>query len=205
MTSNISDETDDLNIDQEEQQNQQQQQQRNDLDRKLKNKKVRSTKDDGHLFLRFTHQHPIVFVILIVAILIAIILIIVLPVTLVKKKVEKPVNPHCPDGIYEPFVDCLPDRAKLVMEQANLESVCVNERKCCWSTGSNSGGPSCVYPDNYGFRHFKVKENSFTNYWAELVRMEGPDSAAKSDIANLEVKIQSQTDTRLHVKVKYFK
>ena len=163
-------------------------------------KKYNSEEDSA--FFRFIRKHPILFVLIVTAILIAIILSIVLPLTLVKKVEEKPVTPRCPDGKVQPRVDCLPDKKYLLEKGQNLESVC-NSRACCWSAGSD--GSNCAYPYNYGFRNFKVKENTVTTKWNELTRMNSPLSAARSDISNLEIKIEMQTDQRLRIRVFNFK
>ncbi len=65
-----------------------------------------------------------------------------------------------------------------------------------------NGGPNCAFPYNLGFRKTKTKENSFTRKWFELQRTNCPDSYTKSDISNLETKIEMQTDNRMRLRVK---
>lgn len=150
--------------------------------------------------LEFARKHPILSVLLAILVLIALLLIIVLPATLVKKKEERPVKPMCPDGKSQPRIDCLPDRNKLMMSSANLEDTC-RSRACCWSSSPEQGGPNCAFPYNYGFRNFKVKEKTLSSQWIELLRMNSPQSFTRSDIANLETRIEMQTDDRLRIRV----
>lgn len=152
----------------------------------------------------FAHKHPVITVFLLILILIAVVLVIVLPLTLVKKKEERPIKPMCPDSKYQPRIDCLPDRNKLMMSNANLESVC-KTRQCCWSSSPEQGGPNCAFPYNYGFRSFKVREKTLSSNWIELIRLNSPMSFTRSDIANLETKIEMQTDDRLRIRVTIFK
>lgn len=156
--------------------------------------------EEKNFFMRFQKNHPILTVLIAAIILIIIILSIVLPLTLVKKKEEKYISPKCPDGSNHPRIDCLPDRKMLTDAGANLESTC-KKRMCCWSAGVELGGPNCAFPTNYGFRNFKTKDNSFASKWYELVRLNSPNSYAKSDISNLETRIEMHTDNRLRIRV----
>jgi hypothetical protein len=152
-----------------------------------------------NLLVRFVVEHPVITVIIFSLVLTVIILAIVLPLVLVKKPNNIFVSAKCPDSKNHPKIDCLPDKTELMESGANLESTC-RKRECCW-TGSGDGGPSCVFPYNYGFQHFKTKENSMVSKWFELSRISQISSFSKSDIANLEVKIEMHTDQRLRVKV----
>ena len=134
-----------------------------------------------------------------VLLVIVVILAIVLPLTLIKKKEEAKIKPACPDGQNEPRIDCLFDRSNLA-QSSNLEQVC-KSRGCCWSGSPPSGGPNCAFPSNFGFRNYKVKENTNTRYWFELARLNSPESLAKSDISNLEARVEMHTDHRLRIKV----
>ena len=151
-------------------------------------------------FLAFVQKHPIITTLIAMAILIVIILIIVLPLTLIKRKEERLINPKCPDGKVQPRIDCLPDTNRLVASGVNLESTC-RSRSCCWIGASENDSPKCTFPYNFGFRKTKVKEDSYSNKWLELVRMNSPSSFTKSDIANLETKIEMQTDSRMRLRV----
>lgn len=150
--------------------------------------------------LRFVQKYPILTVLALSFIMIIIILAIVLPLTLVKKREERPVVPACPDGKTQPRIDCLPDKNNLIKEGSNLEAVC-RKRSCCWSTGPEGGGPSCTFHYNYGFRALYTKENYFASERFKLVRTNSPPSFARSDIANLEAKIEMHTDQRLRIKI----
>lgn len=86
----------------------------------------------------------------------------------------------------------------------DFKTTCTS-RKCCWNDSPISGGPNCVFPYNFGFRQAKSKENSFTKKWFELLRINAPDSYTKSDISNLETKIEMQTDNRLRLRVTFYK
>lgn len=153
--------------------------------------------------ITFIRKNPIVFVLIMSIIIVVIVLAIVLPLTLVKPKAERPIKPQCPDGRTQPRIDCLPDRVSLAAAGANLEATC-RQRACCWSTTPEGGGPNCAFHHNYGFKRTKVKESSSTGHWYELTRMEAPGSLARSDIANLEFKVEMQTDFRLRIKVNYY-
>ena len=155
---------------------------------------------EGNFFIRFQKQHPFLTVLIASVILIIIILAIVLPATLVKKKEEKFVGPRCPDGTNQPRIDCLPDRKMLMESGANMEATC-KKRACCWSASVDLGGPNCAFPTNYGFRNLKTKESTFSSQWLELVRLNVPNSYAKSDISNLETRVEMHTDSRLRIRV----
>jgi hypothetical protein len=148
--------------------------------------------------LEVIKRNPIVSVIVLISILVVITLVIVLPLTLINREEEKTVAPKCPDGQAQPRIDCLPDKNYLQQKGEALESVC-RERKCCWSGGGE--GPSCSFPYNFGFRNFKTKENAYASNWFELVRLNEPESLAKSDISNLETRIEMHTDDRLRIRV----
>ena len=150
--------------------------------------------------LNFSRRHPVITVMLCVLALVIVVLIIVLPLTLIKKKEERPVRPSCPDGKNQPRIDCLPDRNKLMQSNANMEASC-KARACCWSSSPEQGGPNCAFPTNYGYRNFKVKEKTMSSDWIELLRMNAPVSFARSDISNLETRIEMQTDDRLRIRV----
>lgn len=96
------------------------------------------------------------------------------------------------------MIDCIPDKNKYL--GMDLKTIC-NSRKCCWNDSPTNGGPNCVNQYNYGFRQAKIKENSFTKKWYELLRINSADSYTKSDISNLETKIEMQTDNRLRLRV----
>ena len=150
--------------------------------------------------IAFVKRNP-VFTVLILAIsLVLIILAIVLPLTLIKKREDREIRSQCPDGKNSPRIDCLPDKENFLAQGSSLESVC-SRRKCCWSSNPESGGPNCAYPANFGFRNYKIKENSHSTQWMELLRMNSPQSFAKSDIANLEVRVEMHTDNRLRIRV----
>ena len=145
---------------------------------------------------------PRFMIIAIVAVaLVIIILAIVLPLTLIKKKEEKKISIMCPDGKQNPRIDCLFDRVDLTAAQANLEAVC-KARSCCWSPSPDGGGSTCVFPHNFGFRNYKTKESSFSRYWFELLRLNSPESLARSDISNLEARVEMHSDSRLRLRVK---
>ena len=165
-------------------------------------RKYEIEEESGNKFILFVKKYPVVTVFIVAFIIILIILAIVLPLTLVKKTEEKPIVPKCPEGKSQPRIDCLPDKNSLTEAGSNLETVCKN-RGCCWS-GSGDGGPSCSFAYNYGFRQFKTKENTFSSQWYELMRMNGPNSLAKSDIAYLETRIEMHTDNRLRIRVCFF-
>lgn len=148
----------------------------------------------------FARKSPILTVFICAFILIVLILVIVLPIALVKPRDERPVSPRCPDGKSQPRIECLPDKEKLQQQGGNLQNTC-SKRGCCWSSSPELGGPNCAFPTNFGFRNFKTKEHTFSSQWLELLRMNSPDSLAKSDIANLEIKAEMQTDTRLRIKI----
>ena len=150
--------------------------------------------------LTLSKEHPVITVMLAILALVIIILIIVLPLTLVKKKEERPVRPSCPDGKNQPRIDCLPDRNKLMQSNSNMEATC-RARACCWSSSPEQGGPNCAFPYNYGYRNFKVKEKTMSSDWIELLRMNSPASFARSDVSNLETRIEMQTDDRLRIRV----
>ena len=152
--------------------------------------------------LTLSREHPVITVMLAILALVIVILIIVLPLTLVKKKEEMPVRPSCPDGKNQPRIDCLPDRNKLMQSNANMEATC-KARACCWSSSPEQGGPNCAFPYNYGYRNFKVKERTMSSDWIELLRMNGPASFARSDVSNLETRIEMQTDDRLRIRVSF--
>lgn len=162
-------------------------------------KKVEEEQNKANPVLKFIRRHPILFVLIMSVIIVLIVLAIVLPLTLVKPKAERAIKPRCPDGKTQARIDCLPDRNALAQAGTNQESAC-RQRGCCWSP--EGGGSNCAFPFNYGFRQVKVKERSATGMWYELTRMEAPNSLARSDIANLEFKIEMQTDYRLRIKVK---
>jgi hypothetical protein len=170
----------------------------------LINNTVKKSSESGekkeNVVLEFAKKSPILAVLILALILVIIVLAIVLPVTLVKPAEEREIEPRCPDGKTQPRVDCLPDKAKLAARGANLQGTC-SSRGCCWSPSPESGGPNCAFPSNFGFRNFKTKENSFSTQWIELLRMNSPNSLAKSDISTLEFKAEMQSDTRLRIKV----
>jgi len=56
-------------------------------------------------------------------------------------------------------------------------------------------------PHNLGFRRIKTKAESYTNKWLDLFRMNSIPSFTKSDISNLEAKIEMQSDNRLRLRV----
>ena len=163
-------------------------------------KKQAPIEDDENAALLFVRKNPILFVIIMSLIIIVVVLAIVLPLTLVKPKSERPIKPRCPDGKNQPRIDCLPDRNNLVASGANLEAAC-RQRACCWSLTPEGGGPNCAFHFNYGFKQKKVRESSQSEHWYELTRMEAPGSLARSDIANLEFKLEAHTDYRLRIRV----
>lgn len=143
------------------------------------------------------------FILLALAIFVFIVVVflaIFLPLYLTKNRVEREITPQCPDGKSQPRIDCLPDKNSLLNSGQNLESVC-RQRKCCWSVGGEFSGPTCVFHYNYGFRNFKTKQWTFSHQWFELTRLNSPPSFAQSDILNLEVKVEMQTDQRLRIKI----
>ncbi len=162
-------------------------------------KKDHEEKKENSL-LTFVKKNPVITVLILAAALVLVILAIVLPIVLVKPQEERQIEPRCPDGKNQPRVDCLPDKLKLSAKGSNLQSAC-SSRGCCWSVSPESGGPNCAFPTNFGFRNFKVKEHSYSAQWIELLRMNSPNSMAKSDIANLEVRAEMQSDTRMRIKV----
>jgi hypothetical protein len=162
--------------------------------------KTKEYQEEGNFFIRFQKKHPFLTVLIASVILIIIILAIVLPATLVKKKEEKLVGPRCPDGINQPRIDCLPDRKILMESGANMEATC-KKRACCWSASVDLGGPNCAFPTNYGFRNLKTKESTFSSQWLELARLNVANSYAKSDISNLETRVEMHTDSRLRIRV----
>jgi hypothetical protein len=162
---------------------------------KIENRKLKKFN-----FLDFTQRHPIITTLIAMFILIIIILIIVLPVTLVKRKEERFISPKCSDGKTQPKIDCLPDKAKLMSFKANLASIC-QQRKCCWSGSSENGAPTCSFPYNHGYRKTKMKEDTYSIKWIELLRLNSHNSFTKTDISNLETKIEMQTDNRLRIRV----
>ena len=139
---------------------------------------------EGNFLMRFIKKFPFLAVLIAAIILIIVILAIVLPATLVKKKEEKLIAAKCPDGTNQPRIDCLPDRKVLMESGANMEATC-KKRLCCWSASVDMGGPNCAFPTNYGFRNLKTKESTFASQWIELIRLNVPNSYAKSDISNL--------------------
>lgn len=154
-------------------------------------------------FIELVQDHPIIAALIAMLCLIIVILIIVLPVTLAKPRQERETKPECPDGNSQPRIDCLPDVKRLNAQGRNLGTEC-RSRKCCWSDSPGNGGPNCAFPYNYGFRKTKVKGDSFTNKWMDLVRLNSPASFTKSDIVNLETKIEMQTDSRMRLRVSEF-
>ena len=158
---------------------------------------------EGNFVMRFQKKHPFLTVLIVAIILIVIILAIVLPATLVKKKEEKLVSPKCPDGSNQPRIDCLPDKKILMESGANMEATC-KKRLCCWSASVDLGGPNCAFPTNYGFRNLKTKESTFASEWLELIRLNVANSYAKSDISNLETRIEKHTDNRLRIRVTFY-
>lgn len=150
--------------------------------------------------LKFLNSHPIVYVVIGVIVMVLIILAIVLPLTLIKPRQEQEITPKCPDGKQQQRIDCLPDKNNLLAAGASLEQAC-RSRSCCWSPTPDQGGPNCVFHYNYGFRMYKTKESSFATQWYELLRMNSPNSFTRSDIANLEFKLEMHTDTRLRVRI----
>ncbi|RNA12390.1 maltase- intestinal-like [Brachionus plicatilis] len=132
--------------------------------------------------------------------IVVVFLAIFLPLYLTKSREERKITPQCPDGKFQPRIDCLPDKNSLLSSGQNLESVC-QQRKCCWSLGAEFAGPNCVFHYNYGFRNFKTKQWSYSLQWFELSRLNSPASFAQSDIVYLEVKVEMQTDQRLRIKI----
>lgn len=151
--------------------------------------------------VRFVTDHPFITVLKAAVILVIVILAIVLPLTLIKKPEERRISPQCPDGRTQPRIDCLPDRIVLQQVSSNFEAVC-KQRGCCWSSSPEQGGPSCALPYNFGFRQLKYKENTHASQWLELVRMNSPSSFARSDISNLELRVDKHTDYRLRIRVR---
>lgn len=156
--------------------------------------------DNPHAVIRFIQKYPIAFVLIFSLVIIIIVLAIVLPLTLVKPKAERPIKPRCPDGKLQQRVDCLPDKSSLLAAGVSQESAC-RQRGCCWSATPEGGGLQCAFHVNYGFRQAKVKENSGHGSWFDLTRMEAPSSIARSDIANLEFRLEMHTDYRIRIKV----
>jgi hypothetical protein len=167
-------------------------------------KKSKEIEESPNAVIRFIRNNPIIFVLILSIIIILVVLAIVLPLTLIKPKSERPIKPRCPDGKFQQRVDCLPDKGNLLNQGLNLESAC-SQRGCCWTSTPEAGGPSCAFHFNYGYRQFKTKESGAAGNWYELVRMEAPQSLARSDIANLEFKLEMHTDHRLRIKVHLIK
>ena len=181
----------------------------NDEDETRRFDQGETSKDDGgggtfaENVSRFLREHLVAVIVGGVLVMFAIILAIVLPVVLISQQESVSVSPRCPDGKQQPRIDCLPDKPSLLARGINLEATCA-ARACCWSMGSELGGPSCSFPYNYGFRTVKVKDDSVVSKWFEMTRMDSPKSSARSDIANLETKIEMQTDQRLRIRVRFF-
>jgi hypothetical protein len=150
----------------------------------------------------FAKKNPVFTVLIAAVILVLIVLAIVLPATLIKKREERAIKPQCPDGKLQPRIDCLPDKDKFSASGTNLESIC-SSRRCCWNMGGDPGAPACSFPYNFGYREYKNKESTFSTQWLELLRMNSPNSMAKSEIANLEVKVEMHTDNRLRIRVSF--
>lgn len=132
--------------------------------------------------------------------IVVVFLAIFLPLYLTRNKKLNKITPLCPDGKSQPLIDCLPDKNFLLGSGKNLESVC-QQRQCCWSVGAGLGGPNCVFHFNYGFRSLRTKQWNFPLQWFELARLNSPYSFAQSDILNIEVKVEMQTDQRLRIKI----
>lgn len=134
------------------------------------------------------------------AFMVIVFLAIFLPLYLTRNKELRKITPQCPDGKFQPLIDCLPDKNFLLSSGQNLELAC-QQRQCCWSAGAGLGGPNCVFHFNYGFRKLKTKQSNYPLQWFELARLNSPISFAQSDILNIEVKVEMQTDQRLRIKI----
>lgn len=161
-----------------------------------------SKNQSGNAGTRFVRRYPILFVLIMSVLIVIVVLAIVLPLTLVKPKAERPIKPQCSDGKFQPRIDCLPDKNNLLLSGVSLDAAC-RQRGCCWSSAPEGGGPPCSYHVNFGFRKTKVKESGSSGFWYELTRMEAPSSMARSDISNLEFKLEMHTDYRLRIKVNF--
>jgi hypothetical protein len=163
-------------------------------------KKIVQEPPEGNACVRFISNHPVVFFLIGIIFVVLIVLAIVLPLTLIKPKAEQMIQARCPDGKVQPRVDCLPDKINLLATGVSLEQAC-RQRSCCWSASAEFGGPNCVFHYNYGFRNLKTKESSFYTQWYELTRMNAPSAFTRSDIANLEFKLEMHTDNRLRIRI----
>ena len=74
---------------------------------------------------------------------------------------------------------------------------------CCWIPDTDSFTPDCVFPYNLGYRNNRWKENSYSRYWLDLIKIDSASSYSQMKISNIEAKIELQTDTRLHIKVSF--
>ena len=142
-------------------------------------------------------MYPKTFIFLSFILLLVIVLSIVLPTTLVTKKKVIMVSPKCPDGINTPKIDCLEK-----LSENNNKDMCL-AKGCCWIPDTDSFTPDCVFPYNLGYRNNRWKENSYSRYWLDLIKIDSASSYSQMKISNIEAKIELQTDTRLHIKVSF--
>ncbi len=107
----------------------------------------------------------------------------------------------CPDGINTPKIDCLSNvDQQQATNQPALKSMCLS-KGCCWIGDSDMATPNCVYPYNLGYKNKKYKENIYSRYWIDLLKLDSQAEYTNAGINNLEAKVEMQTDYRIHVKV----
>ena len=164
----------------------------------LKSKGNRNNEKEPVETMNILLRYPKTFIFFSFIILLLIILSIVLPMTLVIKKKVIMVSPKCPDGVNTPKIDCLEKQS-----ENNNKNTCV-AKGCCWIPDTDPSTPDCVFPYNLGYKNNKWKENSYANYWMDLIKIDSASSYSQMKISNIEARIELQTDTRLHIKVSGF-
>lgn len=144
-------------------------------------------------------SHPKTFIFFAFVVLLAVSLAIILPITLTNKKAVVIVAAKCPDGVNAPKIDCLEKEGQT--NQANSQSMCI-AKGCCWKPDSDPFTPDCVFPYNLGYKNNRWKENTYSRRWLDLSKIDSQSSYSKMKISYVEAKVEAQTDTRLHIKVK---
>jgi hypothetical protein len=107
----------------------------------------------------------------------------------------------CPDGINTPKIDCLSNVDQQMTNQQSLQSMCA-AKGCCWIGDNDLSTPNCVYPYNLGYANKRYKENMYSRYWIDLLKLDTQADYTKAGINNLEAKVEMQTDSRAHIKVR---
>ncbi|XP_022100313.1 sucrase-isomaltase, intestinal-like [Acanthaster planci] len=91
--------------------------------------------------------------------------------------------------------DCFPD-----LNTTATKELC-EARGCFWKPATNAKAPVCFYPLTYGYQMTSPPTETNLGWEARLIRLEGIPSRYGTDIDNLKLEVEFQTDYRLRLKI----